>query len=194
MPAFLVKNIFLEQKNMTSRSYDNFKTCFFIIYNSILVWCFVERRQVRMKTYLKFVLIVFVALNLLILFCGWNKSENSGAVIRNVKKCGRFPKEEHITIDNVIWQVMETSNGFVKLLNAYLDTRQNRTVVRVNVNSVTINESMIFCQFWFDENPAPYVVQASEVFSMWCEFLALNIRIDSINSSNSRKKLSDMNR
>lgn len=92
-------------------------------------------------------------------------------VQRKWKVADDSPTEEHITIDNEIWQVLETPNGFVKLLNAYLDTRQNRTVVRVNVNSVPINASMILCQFWFDEKSAPLIVQPSEIGKMISEFL-----------------------
>jgi hypothetical protein len=84
--------------------------------------------------------------------------------------CGRFPQEEHITVDNTIWQVLEISKGFVKILNAYLDTRQNKTVVRINVNSVNLTESDIFyCQFWYDGSSNPIIVRATETLLMWGE-------------------------
>lgn len=84
------------------------------------------------------------------------------------KACGRFPTEEHITIDNEIWQLMQLPKGFVRILNAYLDTRQNESVVRLNVNSVQINISdNFFCQFWFNDVIEPTVVAATEVLSMW---------------------------
>lgn len=85
-----------------------------------------------------------------------------------MKNCGRFPEKEHITVDNTIWQLMELPKGFVRILNAYLDTRQNNSVVRLNVHSVHLNESDVFyCQFWFDDVTEPTVVQATEVLGMW---------------------------
>jgi hypothetical protein len=80
--------------------------------------------------------------------------------------CGRYPMEEHITIDNLIWQVMEHPKGLVKILNAYLDLRQNKSVVRINVNSAELNNSDIFyCQFWFDD-VTPVVVKATDILGM----------------------------
>jgi hypothetical protein len=83
--------------------------------------------------------------------------------------CGRFPREEDITIDNTIWQVLEIPRGDVKLMNAYLDDRQNQTFVRINVNSVSLNLSRddIYCQFWFDDKTQPTVVKASDYTLMW---------------------------
>jgi hypothetical protein len=47
--------------------------------------------------------------------------------------CGRWPQEQDITIDNIIWQVLSIPKGFYKLMNAYLDTRENKTIVRVSL-------------------------------------------------------------
>lgn len=132
-----------------------------------------------MTTHLKFLLIILITLNLVvvIIFIKKDKSfeddNRKHAVI-----CGRFPKEEHITIDNLIWQILETPKGFVKILNAYLDERQNKTVVRVNVNSVEINTTMIFCQFWFDETSPPFVVQASEVHRIRSKYNQMVIKLN----------------
>jgi hypothetical protein len=100
------------------------------------------------------------------------KSAKSSLDANNkTEACGRFPREEDITVDNEIWQVLETSKGFVKLLNAYLDERQNKSVVRINVNSMKLNESDVFyCQFWFNDSSKPTVVETSEVLLMWSEF------------------------
>ena len=85
------------------------------------------------------------------------------------KVCSRYPEERDIFIDNLIWQVLETPKGFVQLLNAYLDTRWNQTVVRVNANGPHFNKEndTIFCQFWFDKASPPYVVRASDFQILW---------------------------
>lgn len=80
----------------------------------------------------------------------------------------RFPEEKDLFIDKFIWQVLNTSHGHLKFLNAYLDTRPNRTVVRINSNGPKfyLNEQKVFCQFWFDGETAPQIVQATETQSM----------------------------
>jgi hypothetical protein len=86
-----------------------------------------------------------------------------------VSSCGRLPREENILIDNVIWQVLETPFGFIHMLNAYLDARWNRTVVRINVIAPPLNitTQKLYCQFWFDKESQPLVVEASEFQTMW---------------------------
>jgi hypothetical protein len=92
------------------------------------------------------------------------------------KTCGRFPEKDHINVDNVIWKILELQNGFVKILNAYLDLRQEQSIVRVNVNSIDleIERDQIYCQFWFEgsESSEPQVTLATEFTLMWfeCEF------------------------
>ena len=89
------------------------------------------------------------------------------------KSCARFPEENEIFIDNLVWQLFETKGGFVKLLNAHLDTRWNSTVVRVNANGPKINfaEDSIYCQFWIDSKTPPLVIKVTETISLWtkCE-------------------------
>jgi hypothetical protein len=92
------------------------------------------------------------------------KSEKSDQI------CGRFPKEKHIMTDNVVWQVLELPNkGFMKIMNAYLDQRQNQSVVRINVNSPFLeNQKDSFnCQFWFANSSQPYIVGVSNIRTLW---------------------------
>ena len=88
-----------------------------------------------------------------------------------VKKCGRFPHEKDIFIDNMIWQVMEHPKGFVKIYNAYLDRRFNKTIVKVNVNGplLSIKLDKIYCQFWLDADTVePIIVRAVDFqLMMW---------------------------
>lgn len=88
--------------------------------------------------------------------------------LKKEKSCSRFPRDEHIFTDNVIWQVLETPLGFIYILNAYLDARWNRTIVRINVIApANITKSKMFCQFWFDEDSQPIVVETSEFQTLW---------------------------
>jgi hypothetical protein len=86
------------------------------------------------------------------------------------KTCGRFPTEDQILIDNLCWQVLENYGSSVSILNAYLDLRQNKSVVRINVNSKVLNSyDTFYCQFWFDGSERPKIVQSNEVVLMWSE-------------------------
>lgn len=91
-------------------------------------------------------------------------------IVRTVTSCGRYPKSEDVTVDNIFWQVLEHSRGFVGIFNAYLDLRQNRSVVQINVNSLVLNESHSFhCQFWYNEKDPPTIVKPTKVLLMWGE-------------------------
>jgi hypothetical protein len=84
--------------------------------------------------------------------------------------CGRYPSDEDVTIDNLYWQVLEVQKGFINILNAYLDTRENKSVVRINVNSVPLEKSdEFYCQFWSDDTSSAGTVKATEVLLMWGE-------------------------
>lgn len=109
---------------------------------------------------------IFLTLTLVILtlFYSKNWNENMSSKI----SCARFPQDEDIFIDNVIWQLLQTSQGLVKLFNAYLDKRWNKTIVKVFVNGPVHSNSSknetIFCQFWFENNMnRVLVVAASQV-------------------------------
>jgi hypothetical protein len=110
------------------------------------------------------VLSISVLSSIVILLVGFEETDKSTQI-----SCGRYVKDENVFIDNIIWQIFETPFGFIHLLNAYLDERWNRTVVRVNVVSPKINiqTHKIFCQFWFNENLQPIVVEASEYQTLW---------------------------
>lgn len=99
------------------------------------------------------------------------KPEYNSEESQKTTSCGRFPKEEHILDENVVWQVLEMPKGFVNLLNAYLDDRMNRTIVRINASGIKLNITVdaIFCQFWFDEISEPQVVKATQYLLIWLE-------------------------
>lgn len=121
----------------------------------------------RFLGFLKINFFIFLGVYL-ILFLGNFSNFN---LLPKRESCGRLPTEEHITVDNLIWQILELPKGFMNILNAYLDLRQNQSTVRVNAISVLLNESDVFhCQFWFDNKRLPSVVKAREVLLMWGEF------------------------
>ena len=84
------------------------------------------------------------------------------------ERCGQFPREEYILWENAIWQVAQTSKGFVKLLSAHLDTRFNKTHVKVFANGPSLSnrkrQFQLFCQFWYENDVTkPFIVLASEI-------------------------------
>lgn len=96
------------------------------------------------------------------------------SVSRDIK-CGRFPDENNLVYDNAIWQTLKTVRGSVKLLNAYLDTRENNAAIRVNGNaeSLDITIDTIHCQFWDETSKIMYVVKATAFIPMPEEFWKL---------------------
>lgn len=121
--------------------------------------------------------LAFVVLAIYYIFSTSKELSLEKEIKRQKEQCGKLPHEGNITIDNVIWQVLEIPKGFYKLMNAYLDERQDQKIVRVSVigNRLNISEDAIYCQFWFDENPEtqPNVVKATQFILMWleCKFL-----------------------
>lgn len=111
---------------------------------------------IRKYYFILFALTV-VSIYFIYLLCNGDESFS-----QQTKNCGRFPEEKDIFVDNVMWQVLETPVGFFYLLNAFLDTRWNKTIVRVLLNSkVKRNGVKLFCQFWYDDDKSnPVVVES----------------------------------
>lgn len=124
------------------------------------------RKHKNLRTF--FIFIIFCAFLVLLLTLVIVENNKSYLQIKK-KSCGRFPTEKEILVENLVWQVLETSKGFIKILNAYLDQRQLKTVVRINVNGIGLNISTdeIYCQFWQNDHSEPYVVKATEFILMW---------------------------
>ena len=127
---------------------------------------------------LKFILFLVVYCALITIFCliFLNTTDilNGFPSIKNISKleksCGRYPVNEDVTVDNLYWQILEHSKGFVNIFNAYLDLRQNKSVIRINVLSKLLNESdEFYCQFWNDKQASLGVIKATEVLLMWGE-------------------------
>lgn len=127
------------------------------------------------KTFLLVVFFVFLTTfaMLRLVHHGREKSSVKSKVQTNSKNkngCGRYP--EDLMIDNTVWQVLHISKGLVNILNAYIDERPRlgtkSTVVRINVNSVELNDSDVFhCQFWYEDRTEAIVVKATEILLMW---------------------------
>ena len=119
-----------------------------------------------MKYNVRVGLTVIIVINLI--FLKWMYSFS-----RTHKKfqCTKFPQPEDIIIDHEIWQVLTTPKGNYKMMNAYVDDRENRTIIRVLLAGpeLDITKDNLYCQFWFDDSPdaAPFVVKATEYFFTW---------------------------
>ena len=87
--------------------------------------------------------------------------------------CGRLPQEEDILVDHVIWQALQTTRGSYRLLSAYYDDRQNKTIVRVLMigDQLNVTKDEFYCQFWLDEEPdsVPVVVEATQYILIWAD-------------------------
>lgn len=90
---------------------------------------------------------------------------------QNEYACGRLPQKEDVIMDGITWQVFKIQKGLYKLMNAYLDMREQLMIVRVAMMGLELNitTDSIFCQFWYDDLPdsQPTVVKASEFIFMW---------------------------
>lgn len=127
----------------------------------------------KLRKFLKLILFIlaFHASYYLVVLHKPNGNELTPNKLTNITLCGRYPSKDDIAIDNKIWQILEMPKGSLKLLNAYLDTRHNERIVRVNANGVKldIKKDKIFCQFWFDESSDPIVIKSSEYLLLWYE-------------------------
>jgi hypothetical protein len=90
----------------------------------------------------------------------------SSLKINNGKVCGKLPEAEKILRDNTHWQILKTPKRIVKLFNAYLDSRPEKSVVRMTLltTKLDITEEPIYCQLWFQGRSYPTVVKATELF------------------------------
>jgi hypothetical protein len=114
--------------------------------------------------------LVAVSVCAFLMFVLFSLARNESEPFSNDKStCENLQKPEDVTINNIIWQVLETSDGRVNLLNAYLDERWNKTVVSINANGPNLNVSYhkVYCQFWFENIEQPLVVQVSEFRTMY---------------------------
>jgi hypothetical protein len=116
------------------------------------------------------ILIVFVIICLVTLLkTQKHKRYNVNVGIKLIENCDpHFPDEKDLFIDNFIWQILQSPSGHLRFLNAYLDTRPSKAVVRINSNGpkVYLEKIKVFCQFWYEkhnEKAELRVVQASEV-------------------------------
>ena len=135
----------------------------------------IESNRISMRVYLKkLVIVTFFSITGAIFFL--KKASHSENLKNSKISCGRLPPEEDILVDHVIWQALQTAKGSYKLLNAYFDDRQNKTVVRVIMmgDQLNVTKDEFYCQFWLDEEPdsIPVVVKATQNIKIWsdCEF------------------------
>ena len=123
-------------------------------------------------------LIITNCLSLLTLCLLYANDQGHNESIHKLQIFAQVPKNEQIFTDNVIWQVLATKKGFVKLLNAYLDTRWNQTVVRILANGpkFTKRHVLIFCQLWYHDKVIVVSAKPIEYIRTKREFKSENLR------------------
>jgi Glycosyltransferase family 92 len=121
-----------------------------------------------MKTFHKYCFcLILISLLIIFIFSRNFAIENYNS-ISSSSKCGRYPTQSDVLIDNVRWQVFQNPAGFLYLMNAYLDLRREKFVVINAIGAgLNITAAEIFCQYWFDKDSAPLVVQASRFDTLW---------------------------
>jgi hypothetical protein len=140
--------------------------------------------SIRKKT---LVFLIFLVVTLFVLF----ESKLSEDDVQDQLTCGRLPMAKDILTDNLMWQVLETDDGykvmnslyvcflfdlcyfrFLFLLRAYLNTRKEKTVVITTIGPKSIlKRRKLFCQYWFEGKSNPFVVKVSRIHEMYkiCE-------------------------
>ena len=72
-----------------------------------------------------------------------------------------------------MWQVLETVDGPIKMLNAFYDDRQmykqrNESFVKIlSYHNSPQPKTKLFCQFWFDNYSNPFVAEVLDFKSLW---------------------------
>ena len=85
-------------------------------------------------------------------------------------KCDGLKKSRKLPRKSIHWESLNTDDGRVNILNAYVETRLNGSVVLINSNGPSLQNSYqnIYCQFFYekrDENP--FVVKVSGFRMLW---------------------------
>jgi hypothetical protein len=128
----------------------------------------VQRDMIKLFKIYLISLVLACSISILVLGFFSTSLDQSRAEFQQMK-CGRQPQDSEIFTDNLIWQVLETSFGFIYLLNAYVDERWGRRIIRINVIAPKLNNTghKLFCQFWDDRKSEPRVVEAIEFQNVW---------------------------
>lgn len=72
-----------------------------------------------------------------------------------------------LNIEDEYWQVLETSNGTIKIFNAYYDTRQGPMIrILAFINRVE-PEVKTFCKLWYDGDDQPCFSETFEYKVLW---------------------------
>lgn len=115
-----------------------------------------------MATIKKYFLALFVnAVAFIFIVIHFNVISENSLTFDSKENCGRFPITSDISFENGIWQVLRTPDGgFLYMMNAYLDTRRNKSVV-INLVGKDFSTPLdnLFCQFWFEDEDEPIVIE-----------------------------------
>lgn len=99
-------------------------------------------------------------------------------ISENAPKCGRYPLPLELNVENVYWQVLETSNGTIKMFNAYYDNRdfyKDEPLVRILAFINRVDPKVkTFCQLWFDGFDEPVIEPVFEYNLIWVKNWGVN--------------------
>ena len=85
-------------------------------------------------------------------------------------KCNDLHKTRKLPRKSLHWETLDTENGPVNILNAYVEMRLNGPVVLINSNGPSLHNSYqnIFCQFFYEKREEkPFVVRVSSFRTLW---------------------------
>jgi len=89
--------------------------------------------------------------------------------------CGEFPDVKDINVESSYWQVLETSNGTIKMFNAFLDDRLRVPAIKIVAFINRVDPKVeTHCQLWYDKMTLPAISKVKEYKLLWSEAWEVN--------------------
>lgn len=95
-------------------------------------------------------------------------------------KCGSYPNIHQLKFNNIYWQTLQTNQETFQLFGAYYDIRKASEIgptVRVLSMIDRIKPQVkTFCQFWFDSQMEPIIVETFKYDYIWHDRWDLKVK------------------